>query len=75
MRNADGMDTHKHPTVTVADLKTRPTVSIPEAGAALGCSRDNAYKQARAGLIPTIQIGHRLRVPTARLLAMLEGRA
>ena len=51
-----------------------PTLSIEEAGRLLGYSRDTAYAAARAGVLPTICIGKRKRrVPTHRLLELLEG--
>jgi excisionase family DNA binding protein len=49
----------------------RHTMSVPEAAALLGISRGLAYEGARNGDIPTIRIGRRLVVPTARLLEML----
>jgi excisionase family DNA binding protein len=53
-------------------LLRRPTLSVPEAGQVLGIARGSAYEAARRGEIPTIKIGQRLRVPTAKLLAMLS---
>ena len=67
------MTTNTVKPMTVTELRERPTVSVPQAGAALGYGPDAAYRQARAGIIPTIQIGRRRRVPTAALIAMLEG--
>lgn len=49
------------------------TLTIPEAAALLGISRAGAYQAARNGDIPTVQIGRRLLVPKARLLAMISG--
>ena len=48
-----------------------PTMSIPEAGAIFGLSRAASYQAARRGDIPTITMGHRKLVPTAKLRAML----
>lgn len=53
------------------DPVRRPTLTVPEAGRILGLSRDAAYQAAARGQIPTLRIGRRLLVPTARLLAML----
>lgn len=50
---------------------TSPTVSVEEAGRLLGISRGHAYAMAAAGELPTIRLGRRLLVPTARLLALL----
>lgn len=59
-------------TVLLPNATERPTLSVEEAGEVLGISRDLAYKAAARGDIPTIRVGpKRLRVPTARLLAML----
>jgi excisionase family DNA binding protein len=46
-------------------------VTIEEAGRFLGLSRSAAYRAATRGEIPTIRIGRRLLVPTAKLLAMV----
>ncbi|MBA3628662.1 MAG: helix-turn-helix domain-containing protein [Actinobacteria bacterium] len=53
-----------------------PTISVEEAGRILGLSRPSAYAAANAFLetgdgIPALRFGRKLRVPTARLLAML----
>lgn len=50
---------------------SKPTITVPEAGQVLGISRATAYDAAQRGEIPTIRIGRRLLVPTARLLAQL----
>jgi excisionase family DNA binding protein len=46
-------------------------MSVEEAGRLLGISRTSAYNAAKAGDIPTIRIGGRLLVPTARLCDLL----
>lgn len=48
-----------------------PTITVEHAGELLGLSRSSAYRAATRGEIPTIRIGRRLLVPTAKLLAML----
>ncbi|MFI2666680.1 helix-turn-helix domain-containing protein [Micromonospora carbonacea] len=60
-------------TTTAPTLLQKPTISVVEAGKVLGIGRGAAYEAARRGQIPTIKIGQRLRVPTARLLAILNG--
>lgn len=55
----------------IESLRARLTITIPEAGEVLGLSRNGAYRAAAAGQIPTLQLGRRLVVPTAKLLAML----
>lgn len=49
------------------------TLSIPEAAKVLGISRYSAYKAARRGDIPILQIGKLRRVPKARLMRIIEG--
>ena len=49
------------------------TISVEEAATALGIGRALAYEMARTGDLPVVRLGvKRLRVPRARLLAMLE---
>lgn len=43
----------------------------PETAAILGIGKDSAYKAAASGEIPTIRIGHRIKVPTAALRRLL----
>lgn len=58
------------------DPATRPVLTIPEAGAYLGLSRSTAYELARLGRLPVVRFSERrLRVPTAALLALLDGGA
>jgi excisionase family DNA binding protein len=47
------------------------TMTITEVAALLGISRSAAYRAVARGEIPTIRIGRRLLVPTAKLYAML----
>jgi hypothetical protein len=53
------------------DPEIEPWLSIPAAGAILGLGRAASYQAAQRGEIPTIRLGKRLLVPTARLRAML----
>jgi excisionase family DNA binding protein len=48
-----------------------PTVTVTEAADILGISRRSAYRAAAAAELPTIKLGRRLLVPTARLLDLL----
>ncbi len=57
------------------ELSERVTVTVEEAGQAIGLSRGAAYNAARRGDIPTVKIGKRLLVPTHVLLAKLDGRS
>lgn len=61
------MSTHNR----LPDPEVTPWLSIPEAGAVFGLSRAASYQAAQRGEIPTIRLGKRLLVPTARLRAML----
>lgn len=56
---------------TLPDPYKKPTITVPEAGALLGLKRAASYAAAHRGEIPTIRIGRRLVVPTAKLLTML----
>jgi excisionase family DNA binding protein len=47
--------------------------SIPQAGKLLGYSRNTAYDAARRGELPTIRLGHKIRVPKAALERLLDG--
>lgn len=49
----------------------RPTITVEEAGEALGISRSSAYAAAKSGAIPTLRIGRRWVVPTAALRQLL----
>ena len=44
----------------------------PDAGKALGLSRNHTYDAARAGEIPTVKFGRTIRVPLTALHKMLE---
>ncbi|MGH3925244.1 MAG: helix-turn-helix domain-containing protein [Pseudonocardiaceae bacterium] len=48
-----------------------PTLTVEQAGRFCGIGRNAAYEAARTGQLPTIRIGRRLLVPTARLLRLL----
>lgn len=59
--------------LTLDDLRRLPSISVDEAAVVLGIGRTAAYAAARRGEIPTVRIGARIRVPTGRLLQMLDG--
>jgi hypothetical protein len=61
----------RRPRLTLEDLRARTVVSVEEGGAALGLSRSTAYQAARTGDLPTLRVGRKLVVPTARLLRLL----
>ena len=52
--------------------QNRRTLSVPDAGKALGVGRAAAYEAARTGQLPTIKIGKRLLVPLAALERLLS---
>ena len=61
--------------LTLAQVRKLPaTCSVSDAAAALGISRSNAYDLVAAGQAPfrVLDVGHRKRVVTASLLAMLD---
>ena len=45
----------------------RLTISLTEAGEAIGLGRAAAYEAAKRGEIPTIKVGRRVLVPVAAL--------
>ena len=47
------------------------TISVGEAAEILGIARRSAYRAAANGQLPTIRVGRRLLVPTARLGELL----
>lgn len=56
----------------IPDPRTHPTISVPEAARLLGITgRSTAYDAAHRGEIPVIKVGRKLRVPTAKVLALL----
>lgn len=59
------------------DRKTPPiecqTISVEDAGKVLGIARNTAYAAARAGQIPAVRIGRKIRVPKAALQRLLDG--
>ncbi len=57
--------------LTIEDLKTRATVTVPEAGKLLGIGKSVAYTSVKRGDIPALRIGNRLLVPASALLEML----
>jgi excisionase family DNA binding protein len=58
-------------TPTVDQAPEPATMSIPAAAELLGISRSAGYRAVTSGQIPTIRIGRRLLVPTAKLHRLL----
>jgi hypothetical protein len=59
----------------LSDLLDNATVTVPQAGAALGLSRNAAYEAAARGEIKTLRFGRLLKVPAKWLRDQLEGAA
>jgi hypothetical protein len=58
--------------MTLEDALSRPTVSVPQAGAVFfDLSRNASYEAAKRGDIPTIRVGGLIRVPIAPLAEKL----
>jgi len=57
--------------VTTTAIPAPLTMTVEQAGRLLGISRGAAYRAAARGQIPTIRLGRRLLVPTARLHQLL----
>jgi excisionase family DNA binding protein len=55
----------------VNNLEPSATMTVEQAGQLLGISRGAAYRAAANDQIPTIRLGRRLLVPTARLHQLL----
>jgi excisionase family DNA binding protein len=61
----------RQPQLVIPDPLVTPTISVEDAGRLLGMSRPSAYAAVQRGDIPSIRIGRRLIIPTAKILAML----
>jgi len=59
------------PSRKLPDHRDHPTISVERAAAILGVSRGVAYDAVRNGTIPSLRVGRRLLVPTARLTSLL----
>lgn len=63
--------------MTLTQIRKLPaTIDVETAACALGHSRSASYEAIRTGRFPvrTIRVGHRIRVLTADLIRVLEGR-
>lgn len=54
-------------------LAERATITVEEAAQIIGIGRNQAYNAAATGQLPTLRIGRRILVPTAKLFDMLGG--
>ena len=64
---------HTAPRILAECWDGRDSFTIEEAGQILKLNRWTAYYSAKKGRIPTIRIGHRLRVPRFALERLLTG--
>lgn len=55
----------------VPNPEINPTLSVAEAAMFCGLSRSAGYVAVKNGELPTIQLGGKLRVPTAKLRLLL----
>ena len=65
---------HSDPVAVAAalnEIRNSATVSVVTAGLVLGLGVNVSYREAAKGSIPTIRLGHQLRVPSGKLLEML----
>ncbi len=60
-----------HTQSPLLDLENNPTLTVDQAAKILHISRASAYKAVRSGQIPSIRLGRRVLIPTARLSALL----
>jgi excisionase family DNA binding protein len=58
---------------TLDELRARPTITVAEAAQLLSIGKNTAYTAIKRGEIPSLRIGGRVLIPTARLIALLEG--
>ncbi len=54
------------------NISERLCLSVPEAAALLGISRNLAYEMAKQGQLPVVKFGRRLLVPKVALEKMLS---
>lgn len=52
-------------------LRTQPTVSVDQYAALLGVDRSTAYDSVKTGIVPSIRVGRRIRVPSEPVRRML----
>jgi excisionase family DNA binding protein len=59
-------------TVTASEFSQLPAlIGVEQVCALLGISRSAGYRAAATGDLPTIRLGRRLYIPTARLAALI----
>lgn len=63
--------TNKSQSITSDDLLRRTTLTVEEAGRALGVGRSAAYRAVHEGTIPHIKVGRKVMVPAAAVRRIL----
>jgi len=61
-----------HTPTPIDELKARPTLTVAETARVLGVGKNTAYEAIKRNELPSLKIGGRVLVPTARLFALLE---
>lgn len=59
------------PVSVLPRAEERPVLSVEEMGAILGIGRSTAYRYIAEGTLPSLKIGTRVLVPTAKLRRVL----
>lgn len=57
--------------MTLPNPKSEPTITVTRVAELLGVARGTAYQAVRAGAIPSLRIGRRILIPTAKVLTLL----
>jgi len=57
--------------ITLGEARARLTIRADEASYLLGVSTDAVYRAAESGELPSLRVGRRVVIPTARLLELL----
>ena len=57
--------------LTVDDLRRRPTITVREYAAFIGVSKDTVYEAAARGELRVLHLGRRVLVPTVPVLEAL----
>lgn len=60
--------------MTLDDLRTRTTITVPETARVLGISRDAAYAAVQRGELPVLKLGRRLLILVPKLLVLIGDR-
>jgi excisionase family DNA binding protein len=73
---ADDSDQSERGRIRLLETRTSPlplVLSVPQAAAILGISKDLAYDLTARGELPSLRFGRRVVVPTKPLLTLLNG--